>query len=56
VMYCTHAPCLDCAKTISISPVATVCFSDIWENKIEGIKLLVNAGKTVIQYHDECPF
>jgi len=50
-MYITHAPCIECAKSIYSSGITSV----IYKNKYkitEGIDLLQSVGVEVVQYED----
>ena len=48
-LYCTHSPCLDCAKLIINAGIKQVVYN-IAYRKTEGIELLSSAGVMVIQH------
>ena len=45
-MYCTHAPCLDCAKLLINAGVETVIFQEFYRNR-NGLELLIENGVEV---------
>jgi dCMP deaminase len=48
-MFCTHAPCIDCAKLIYQSGINTLYYRDTYRND-NGIKFLLRGGVDVNQY------
>lgn len=51
VMFCTVAPCIDCAKAIYQSGIATVYYKEPYRSD-DGIKFLRKSGVNVHQYTD----
>lgn len=51
-LYCTHAPCIDCAKAIINSGIRRVIYETPYR-KTEGIELLKSAGVTVELWEKE---
>lgn len=45
-LYCTHAPCVECAKLIVNSGITDVIFAKFYRNG-NGLELLMNNGVTV---------
>lgn len=43
VLYCTHSPCIDCAKLIASAGISRVYFNAYYRN-IDGLELLERAG------------
>lgn len=48
-MFCTHAPCIDCAKLIYQSGINTLYYRDTYRSD-DGIKFLLRSGVDVNQY------
>ena len=48
-MFCTHAPCIDCAKMIYQSGIRKLVYNEVYRSD-EGLKFLKDAGLTVIHY------
>lgn len=46
ILYCTHSPCIDCAKLIATAGISRVYFNSYYR-KQEGLELLQRAG---VQY------
>lgn len=46
VLYCTHSPCIDCAKLIATAGISRVYFNSYYRRQ-EGLELLQRAG---VQY------
>lgn len=49
-LYCTHCPCLDCAKLIINTGIRRVLYHQAYR-KTEGLELLRSAGVIVEQWH-----
>lgn len=47
-MFCTHAPCVECAKLILVSGIRRVYFGEAYRST-EGVELLTKGGVDVIQ-------
>lgn len=50
-MFCTHAPCMDCAKLIFQSGIKTIYYKNQYREDA-GIKFLMISGVNVHQYPD----
>jgi len=50
-MFCTHAPCMDCAKLIFQSGITTIYYKNQYRDDA-GIKFLMISGVNVHQYPD----
>ena len=50
-LFCTHAPCLDCAKLIYQSGIATVYYKETYRSE-DGLNFLKKSGINVHQYSD----
>ena len=50
-MFCTHAPCIDCAKLIYQAGITTVYYKEKYRDD-SGLKFLTNGGIDVRQYND----
>ena len=50
-MFCTHAPCMDCAKLIFQSGITTIYYKNQYRDDA-GIKFLAGSGVNVHQYAD----
>lgn len=53
VLFCTHNPCLSCAKLIAGSGISGVIYTNIYDNertKIKGIDYLYRCGIGIQQY------
>jgi dCMP deaminase len=48
-MFCTHAPCLDCAKLIYQSGIQTLYFKEQYRSN-DGLNFLIQGGINVHQY------
>jgi len=48
-MFCTHAPCIDCAKLIYQSGIGVLYFKDYYRSK-DGLNFLIQGGVHVHQY------
>ncbi len=48
-MFCTHAPCMDCAKSIYQAGIKKLYYNDVYRSDA-GLKFLIEAGLTVKQY------
>jgi dCMP deaminase len=51
-LYCTHSPCIDCAKLIINSGIARVVYYNEYR-KPDGILLLESAGIIVEKFYEE---
>ena len=51
VMFCTHAPCMDCAKAIYQAGVTTVYYKETYRDD-SGLRFLSQGGINVIQHSD----
>ena len=51
VMFCTHAPCIDCAKLIYQAGVTTVYYKETYRDD-SGLRFLSQGGINVIQHSD----
>lgn len=49
-MFCTHSPCLECAKLIATSGIKQLYYITEYRN-LDGITFLIKAGCKVIQYN-----
>lgn len=52
VLFCTHAPCMDCAKAIYQAGIKTVYYENTYRST-KGIEFLKNGGIVVNQYTRE---
>jgi dCMP deaminase len=50
-LFCTHAPCIDCAKLIYQAGVTTVYYKETYRDD-SGLRFLSQGGINVIQYSD----
>jgi dCMP deaminase len=50
VLFCTHAPCIQCAKLIYGAGIRSVYYRDLYSNDY-GVKFLEKSGVEVNQYH-----
>lgn len=50
-LFCTHAPCIDCAKLIHQSGIKTVYFKELYRNEV-GLDFLRKSGVNVYKYSD----
>lgn len=50
-MFCTHAPCIDCAKLIYQSGIQTLYYKEQYRSE-DGLKFLIQGGVHVHQYED----
>lgn len=48
-MFCTHAPCIDCAKLIYQSGIQTLYYKEQYRSE-DGLKFLIQGGVHVHQY------
>jgi dCMP deaminase len=48
-LFCTHAPCIDCAKLIYQSGISSVYYRDTYRDD-SGLKFLEKSGVNVTQY------
>lgn len=48
-MFCTHAPCIDCAKLIYQSGIQTLYYKEQYRSE-DGLKFLIQGGIHVHQY------
>jgi dCMP deaminase len=48
-MFCTHAPCIDCAKLIYQSGIQTLYFKEYYRSQ-NGLNFLIQGGINVHQY------
>ena len=46
-MFCTHSPCIECAKLILVAGITTVYYIDEYRS-LQGVEFLAKAGVTVI--------
>ena len=49
VLFCTHAPCIDCAKLIFGSGISKVFYRDVYKNE-DGIRFLEQSNVDIEQY------
>ena len=49
VMFCTHAPCMDCAKAIYQSGIVTLYYQEEYRST-QGVEFLKKSGVNVIKY------
>lgn len=49
ILFCTHAPCIDCAKLIYQAGIKTVYYKDTYRSE-DGINFLVKSGVNLIKY------
>jgi len=52
ILFCTHAPCIECAKLIYGAGIRKVFYRDIYKNDY-GIKFLEQSGIEVIHHSGE---
>jgi dCMP deaminase len=52
VMFCTHAPCIDCAKLIYQSGISRLIYRDTYRST-DGINFLTKSGVHVTKYEAE---
>lgn len=45
-LYCTMAPCIECAKLILLAKISRVCYNDVYRDD-SGIQLLIEHGVRV---------
>ena len=50
-LFCTHAPCIDCAKLIYQAGIATVYYKETYRSE-DGLNFLRKSGINVHQYTD----
>jgi dCMP deaminase len=48
-LFCTHAPCIDCAKMIYQAGIFTVYYHDTYKNEL-GLEFLTKSGVNVTKY------
>lgn len=48
-MFCTHAPCMDCAKAIYQAGIATLYYQEDYRST-QGVEFLKKAGVNVLKY------
>ena len=53
-LFCTHAPCIDCAKLIYQSGIETVYYKETYRSE-DGLNFLRKSGINVHQYTDRTP-
>jgi dCMP deaminase len=51
-LFCTHAPCIDCAKMIYQAGIFTVYYRDTYKNEL-GLEFLTKSGVNVTKYSGE---
>lgn len=51
ILFCTHAPCIDCAKLIYQAGIATVYYKETYRSD-DGLNFLRKSGINVHQYSD----
>ena len=51
VMFCTHAPCMDCAKAIYQAGISTLYYREEYRSN-KGTEFLKKSGVNVIKYED----
>ena len=51
VLFCTHAPCIDCAKAIYQAGISTVYYKETYRNE-DGLNFLWKSGINVHRYTD----
>jgi dCMP deaminase len=51
-LFCTHAPCIDCAKMIYQAGIFTVYYRDTYKNEL-GLEFLIKSGVNVTKYSEE---
>jgi len=49
VMFCTHAPCMDCAKAIYQAGISTLYYREEYRST-QGIEFLTKSGVNVLKY------
>lgn len=50
-LFCTHAPCIDCAKMIYQAGIFTVYYRDTYKNEL-GLEFLIKSGVNVTRYQE----
>lgn len=50
-LFCTHAPCIDCAKAIYQAGITTLYYKDTYRDD-RGLKFLIKSGINVHQYSE----
>ena len=50
-LFCTHAPCIDCAKLIYQAGITTVYYKETYRDE-SGLRFLIQGGINVIQHSD----
>ena len=50
-LFCTHAPCIDCAKMIHQAGIFTVFYRDTYKNDL-GLEFLTKSGVNVTRYQN----
>lgn len=50
-LFCTHAPCIDCAKMIYQAGIFTVYYRDTYRNEL-GLEFLIKSGVNVNKYQE----
>lgn len=50
-LFCTHAPCIDCAKMIYQAGIFTVYYRDTYKNEL-GLEFLTKSGVNVTKYSE----
>jgi dCMP deaminase len=50
-LFCTHAPCIDCAKAIFQAGITTVYYKEAYRDE-SGLRFLIQGGINVIQHSD----
>jgi len=53
-LFCTHAPCIDCAKLIYQAGIETVYYKETYRSE-DGLNFLRKSGINVHQYTDRAP-
>ena len=51
-LFCTHVPCIDCAKMIHQAGIFTVYYRDTYKNEL-GLEFLIKSGVNVTKYSGE---
>ena len=51
-LFCTHLPCIDCAKMIYQAGIFTVYYRDTYKNEL-GLEFLIKSGVNVTKYSEE---
>jgi dCMP deaminase len=50
-MFCTHAPCMDCAKAIYQAGISTLYYREEYRS-LKGVEFLKKSGVNVLKYED----